>query len=106
MELLLFSLPRLPSFGGSDASRDSFPAPIMRASKRLSFLNVLESVPAIAAGKFSMANPSPEISMTNPAPASPKQGTGSERPACRGQRGQEERAKEEALASKFKFDRS
>ncbi len=66
-ELLLFSLPRLASFGGSDASRDSFPAPNMRASKRLSFLNVLESVPAIAAGKFSIANPSPEISMINPA---------------------------------------
>lgn len=68
MELLLFSLPRLPSFGGSDASLDSFPAPNMRASKRLSFRNVFESVPAIAAGKFSKANPSPEISMISLAP--------------------------------------
>ena len=65
MELLLFSLPRLPSFGGSDASRDSFPAPIMRASKRLSFLKVLESFPAMAAGKLSMARP--DISISKPA---------------------------------------
>lgn len=64
MELLLFSLPRLPSFGGSDASRDSFPAPIMRASKRLSFLKVLESFPAMAAGKLSMARP--DISIGKP----------------------------------------
>lgn len=65
MELLLLSLPRLPSFGGSDASRDSFPAPIMRASKRLSFLSVLESFPAIAAGKFSMLRPEISILFRN-----------------------------------------
>lgn len=60
MELLLFSLPRLPSFGGSDASRDSFPAPTMRASSRLSFRRVLESFAAMA-GKLSMANPENSI---------------------------------------------
>ena len=65
MELLLFSLPRLPSFGGNEASRDSFPAPIMRASRRLSFLKVLELFPAMAAGKLSMARP--DISITTPA---------------------------------------
>jgi len=108
MELLLFSLPRLASFGGSDASRDSFPAPIIRASKRLSFLNVFESVPAIAAGKFSIANPSSEISMMNPTQAHPNEvGKRSERPACGVEgSGKAERAKAGLFwpDKNFKFD--
>lgn len=54
--LLLFSLPRLPSLGGSDASRDSFPAPTIRASRRLSFRSVFVSLPATG-GKFSIDSP-------------------------------------------------
>lgn len=62
MELLLFSLPRLPSFGGSDPpSRDSLPAPIMRASRRLSFRSVLESLFPITGGKFSIGMPESSI---------------------------------------------
>lgn len=62
MELLLLSLPRLPSFGGSDPpSRDSLPAPIMRASKRLSFRSVLESLFPITGGKFSIGMPESSI---------------------------------------------
>lgn len=61
VELLLFSLPRLLSFGGKDPSRDSVPAPIMRASSRLSFLRVFELFPTIG-GKFSIWIPGSSIS--------------------------------------------
>lgn len=70
MELLLFSLPRLPSFGGSDPpSLDSLPAPIMRASRRLSFRSVLESLFPITGGKFSIGMPESSIISTAEAEA-------------------------------------